>query len=111
MLQVGAVHLYNWTAHITITISLCNSMVDFSHLYHEVINMFVKSLKTWVFVALLFTIHCAPSSGDTESFHRALANYSSQKHLGDTQNLTRGDDVQPTQATWPAPTPSEGFLL
>ena len=108
MLQVGAVHLYNWTAHITITSSLCNSMVDFSHLYHEVINMFVKSLKTWVFVALLY---CAPSSGDTESFHRALANYSSQKHLGDTQNLTRGDDVQPTQATWPAPTPSERFLL
>ena len=71
-------------------------------------NMLVKSLKTWVFVALLC---CAPSSGDTESFHRALANYSSQKHLGDTQNLTRGDDVQPTQATWPAPTPSEGFLL
>ena len=86
-------------------------MVDFSHLYHEVINMFVKSLKTWVFVAFLFTIHCAPSSGDTESFHQMLLNYSSHKHLGDAQNLTSGDDLQPTQATWPAPPQSEKFLL
>ena len=111
MLQVVSVHLYNWTAHINITNSLCNSMVDFSLLFHEVVNMFVKSLKTWVFGDFLFTIHCAPSSRDTESFHRALADYSSQKHLGDAQNLTSGDDLQPTQATWPAPTQSENFLL
>ena len=73
--------------------------------------MFVKSLKTWVFVAFILTIHCAPGSGDTESFHRALANYSSHKHLGDAQNLTSRDELQPSQATWPAPSQSENFLL
>ena len=67
--------------------------------------------KIFVSVAFLLTGHFAPCLGDMVSFHWALANYSSHKHLGDAQNLTSRDELQPTQATWPAPSQSENFLL
>ena len=73
------------------------------YLFHKVL--------TCVFCCLSFYYLLCPSSGDTVYFHRTLASYCSQNHLGDAQNLTSGDDLQPTQATWPAPTQSEKFLL
>ena len=72
--------------------------------------MFVKSFKIFASVALLLTGHFAPCLGDVVSFHWALANYSSHKHLGETQNLTSGDQMQPIPATWPSPSESETFL-
>ena len=64
-----------------------------------------------VLIICLFNMHSSPSLSDTDSFHRALANFSSQKHLADVQDLTSADDLDPTQATWPAPTQSENVIL
>ena len=59
--------------------------------------------KIFVSVVFLSIGHFAPCFGDVVSFHRALANYSSHKHLG---NLTSGDQMQHTWATWPSPSES-----
>ena len=89
-----------------------SSMVNSGHcLFTSFINMALKVFKTRVLIICFFTIHSTPSPSDTDSFHRALANFSSQKHLADAHDLTRADDLDPTQATWPAPTQSENVIL
>ena len=71
--------------------------------------MFVKTVMIFASIAFLLTGHFAPCFGDVVSFHRALANYSSHKHLGESQNLTSGDQMQRSPATWPSHTESEAF--
>ena len=61
--------------------------------------MLVTTLKIFASVAFLLTGHFAPCFGDVVFFHRALANYTSHKHLGESQNLTSGDQMQATPAT------------
>ena len=73
--------------------------------------MAVKVFKILGLIICLITIHSFPSLSDTDSFHLALANFSSQKHLADVQDLTSADDLDLTQATWPAPTQSEIVIL
>ena len=73
--------------------------------------MALKVFKTKVLIICLFTIHSTPCSSDTDLFYQTLANYGLQKHLADAQDLTRPDDLDPTQATWPAPTQSENVIL
>ena len=72
--------------------------------------MFVKTVMIFVSVAFLLTGHFAPCIGDVVSFHRVLANYTSHKHLGNSSNLTSGDQMQRSPATWPSPSESEAFL-
>ena len=76
--------------------------------------MALKLFKTRVLIICLFTILPIPCPSDTDvrvvEFHRALANYSLQKHLADAQDLTSAN-LDPTQATWPAPTQSENVIL
>ena len=53
-----------------------------------------------------FLLSCdfAPSNGDVLSFQSLLANYTLQKHLGTSPNLT--SDGQRPAATWPTDTES-----
>ena len=72
--------------------------------------MFVKTVTIFASIALLLTGHFAPCNGDVVSFHWVLANYTSQKHMGKSPNLTSGDQMQRSPATWPSPSESEAFL-
>ena len=73
--------------------------------------MAVKVFKVLVLMMCLFTMHSPPSLSDTDLFHQALANFSSQKHLADVQDLTSADVLDLTQATRPVPTGSRLVIL
>ena len=73
--------------------------------------MAVKVFKVLVLMMCLFTMYSPPSLSDTDLFHQALANFSSQKHLADVQDLTSADDLDRTQATGPVLTESELAIL
>ena len=85
---------YNWTPHDN-TNSLRKEPIGITSHISLVITMF----KFFVFVVFLSIGHYC--IGDVVSFHRALANYSANKHLG---NLTSGDQMLAT------PSPSESIL-
>ena len=87
---------HNWTPHDN-TISLRKEPIGISH-----ISLLLTMYKFFVLVAFLSVSHYCV--GDVVSFHRALANYSANKHLG---NLTSGDQMHHTRAT---PSPSESIL-
>ena len=60
----------------------------------------VKTLAKCVFVGFLLSCDLAPSSGDVLSFQSLLANYTMQKHLATSPNLT--SDGQHHAATRPS---------
>ena len=88
---------YNWTPHDN-TNSLRKEPIGITSHISLVITMF----KFFVSVVFLSIGHYC--IGVVVSFHRALANYSANKHLG---NLTSGDQMHHTRAT---PSPSESIL-
>ena len=55
-------------------------------------------------MGFLLSCDVAPSHGDVLSFQALLANYTLQKHLGTSPNLT--SDGQHPAATWPTDTES-----
>ena len=75
--------------------------------------MFDKTVKTvMIFVSIGFLLsgQFAPCNGDVLSFQALLANYTSQKHLGTSPNLTSDEEMHRSPATWPSQTESEAFL-
>ena len=74
--------------------------------------MFDKTVKTvTIFVSISFLLsgHFAPCNGDVLSFQALLANYTSQKHLGTSPNLTSDDQMQRSPAILPSSSESEAF--
>ena len=66
--------------------------------------MFDQSVKTvvrCVFMGFLLSCNVAPSTGDVLSFQSLLANYTLQKHLGTSPNLTSDGQMQRSAAIWP----------
>ena len=57
-------------------------------------------------MGFLLSCHFAPCNGDVLSFQALLANYTSQKHLGTSPNLTSDEQMQRSAATWPTDTES-----
>ena len=76
-------------------------------------TMFDKTVKTLVIlvsIGFLLSGQFAPCNGDVLSFQALLANYTAQKHLGTSPNLTSDEEMHRSPATWPSQTESEAFL-
>ena len=75
-------------------------------------TMFDKTVKiviVFASIGFLLSCHFVPCNGDVLSFQALLANYTSQKHLGTSPNLTSVEEMQRSPATWPSHTESEAF--
>ena len=104
--------LYHRTYNAAIMSSCKQPIANISH-FHCTFTMFDKTVKTVIIFAsigFLLSGHFAPCNGDVLSFQALLANYTSQKHLGTSPNLTSDDQMQRSPATWPSHTESEAFL-
>ena len=101
--------LYHRTYNAAIMSSCKQPIANISH-FHCMFTMFNKTVKIVIIFGFLLCGHCVPSNGDVLSFQALLANYTSQKHLGTSPNLTNAEEMQRSPATWPSHTESEAFL-
>ena len=102
----------SWTYNAAITSSCKQPIANISH-FHCTFTMFDKTVKTGVIlvsIGFLLSGQFAPCNGDVLSFQALLANYTAQKHVGSSPNLTSDEQMQRFAATWPSDTESEAFL-
>ena len=81
--------------------------------FHCMLTMFDKTVKIVIIFAsigFLLSGHFIPCNGDVLFFQALLANYTSQKHLGTSPNLTNAEEMQRSPATWQSHMESEAFL-
>ena len=106
--------LYHQTGHPMLLLwAVVSNTLLIQVTFHWMLTMFDKTVKTvMIFASIGFLLsgHFAPCNGDVLSFQALLANYTSQKHLGTSPNLTSDDQMQRSPATWPSPSESEAFL-
>ena len=67
-------------------------------------HLLVKTFASCVLIGFLLTCDLAPGNADILSFKSLLANFTEQKHLASSPNMT--SDRQRPAAAWPAGTES-----
>ena len=102
----------SWTYNAAIMSSCKQPIANISH-FHCTFTMFDITVKTGVIlvsIGFLLSGQFAPCNGDVLSFQALLANYTAQKHVGSSPNLTSDEEMHRSPATWPSQTESEAFL-